>query len=96
MHPIPGDVVDCGFSEVLTLFERWAEEAGGTYVASIFGEPWVFVADLEEVKHTAPHRKCQPTSVSMTSSVQTKSPRKTSPFAHTLFLGWCCDSVATQ
>jgi len=50
MHPIPGDFSACGTPEIYTLMERWAEEAGGTYVASIAGEPWLFLADVQEVE----------------------------------------------
>ena len=50
MHPIPGDLSACGTPEIHTLLERWAEEVGGTYVATIAGEPWLFLADVEEVE----------------------------------------------
>ena len=36
-------------SEIHTLLERWAEEVGGTYAATILGQSRLFVVDIEEV-----------------------------------------------
>ena len=36
-------------SEIHTLVERWGEQVGGNYVASILGQSRLFVVDIQEV-----------------------------------------------
>ena len=45
-----GDVSAIDVSELHTLFEGWAQEVGGTYVASILGDTNVFLVGIEEVR----------------------------------------------
>eukprot|EP00290_Baffinella_frigidus_P014091 CAMPEP_0180163582 /NCGR_PEP_ID=MMETSP0986-20121125/29875_1 /TAXON_ID=697907 /ORGANISM="non described non described, Strain CCMP2293" /LENGTH=520 /DNA_ID=CAMNT_0022114225 /DNA_START=28 /DNA_END=1590 /DNA_ORIENTATION=- len=44
-----GEMMSIDVSDVHTLLERFGEEVGGTYVATIFGQTRVFLVDAEQV-----------------------------------------------
>ena len=41
-------------AELHTLFEGWAQEVGGTYVASILGDTNIFLVSNQEVRPASP------------------------------------------
>ena len=47
-----GEMAAVDVTEMHTLVEGWAEQVGGTYVASILGDTTIFLVDMEEVLPT--------------------------------------------